>query len=408
MASSNAQRKRISKSTASKSKSGGGKKQSPPRKETVRPEVKIFVTAFLLFVLLLSFYTPLFGIFGRFVRNLGLAFFGFPGYIIPVYLIALFAHKCARGTLRPYGKVYLCAAGIVVLLSAFLTIRASYGETEYITSFEDLILGGTSLTDGGIAGWLGMPVMKLFGAVGGEILIIFLIIVLLAVATNFLPIIYSVIFARRLFSYIARKVKESREYEDEDEEAAPAELPAQEEPKKERRKKAPKEETPEKAPKKTEKEKKKKEPENGSVPQVSFFIPSPNTPGEKEQDFSDINIFDFSDIKITPEDEPPEKEQIPPEAKESAKKQEDAAPIEVTDEEINEDVIPYEFPPITLLEKNADRSAGGSGTDLREQAKKLIETLHSFGVEARVLEVNKGPSVTRFEIQPNTDRKSVV
>ena len=42
---------------------------------------------------------------------------------------------------------------------------------------------------------------------------------------------------------------------------------------------------------------------------------------------------------------------------------------------------------------------------MRTQANKLIETLKSFGVEAKVLEVSKGPSVTRFEIQPSAGVK---
>ncbi len=39
--------------------------------------------------------------------------------------------------------------------------------------------------------------------------------------------------------------------------------------------------------------------------------------------------------------------------------------------------------------------------DLIDNANKLEETLGSFGVEAKVLQVTKGPSVTRFELQPS-------
>lgn len=38
-------------------------------------------------------------------------------------------------------------------------------------------------------------------------------------------------------------------------------------------------------------------------------------------------------------------------------------------------------------------------------AKKLIETLASFGVGAKILEVSQGPSVTRYELQPNAGIK---
>ncbi len=43
--------------------------------------------------------------------------------------------------------------------------------------------------------------------------------------------------------------------------------------------------------------------------------------------------------------------------------------------------------------------------ELLNNANKLQETLSSFGVEAKVIQVTKGPSVTRFELQPNAGVK---
>lgn len=43
--------------------------------------------------------------------------------------------------------------------------------------------------------------------------------------------------------------------------------------------------------------------------------------------------------------------------------------------------------------------------DLINNASRLEETLSSFGVEAKVVQVTKGPSVTRFELQPNAGVK---
>ena len=84
----------------------------------------------------------------------------------------------------------------------------------------------------------------------------------------------------------------------------------------------------------------------------------------------------------------------------------DNTPIEVTEEEIESDYINYTFPPIDLLSKNkSPDGASGKPEDLRLQAKKLVDTLQSFGVEAKVLEVSRGPSVTRFELQPSAGVK---
>lgn len=60
---------------------------------------------------------------------------------------------------------------------------------------------------------------------------------------------------------------------------------------------------------------------------------------------------------------------------------------------------PYKFPPMSLL-KRGKKGSGDSDAHLRETAMKLQETLHSFGVNVTVTNVSCGPSVTRYELQP--------
>lgn len=59
-------------------------------------------------------------------------------------------------------------------------------------------------------------------------------------------------------------------------------------------------------------------------------------------------------------------------------------------------------PPIELL-KASDVASKILQTDhgLENNAKKLIETLASFGVGAKIINISKGPSVTRYELQPD-------
>lgn len=59
----------------------------------------------------------------------------------------------------------------------------------------------------------------------------------------------------------------------------------------------------------------------------------------------------------------------------------------------------YKYPPISLL-KRGRKTAGDSDAHLRETAIKLEETLRSFGVKVTVTNVSCGPSVTRYELQP--------
>ncbi|UQZ37300.1 cell division protein FtsK [Paenibacillus sp. PK3_47] len=62
---------------------------------------------------------------------------------------------------------------------------------------------------------------------------------------------------------------------------------------------------------------------------------------------------------------------------------------------------PYKLPPFRLLSKPNNGAKGGDQNDYMQTARKLEATLESFGVRAKVLEVVRGPAVTRYEIQPD-------
>lgn len=62
---------------------------------------------------------------------------------------------------------------------------------------------------------------------------------------------------------------------------------------------------------------------------------------------------------------------------------------------------PYKLPSFRLLAKPNNGGKGGDQKDYMQTARKLEATLESFGVRAKVLEVVRGPAVTRYEIQPD-------
>ncbi len=59
---------------------------------------------------------------------------------------------------------------------------------------------------------------------------------------------------------------------------------------------------------------------------------------------------------------------------------------------------PYTTPPINLFEK--PKQSGPSDDDMVENSKLLERTLQDFGVEAKVVEVEQGPVITRYEVLP--------
>jgi len=58
----------------------------------------------------------------------------------------------------------------------------------------------------------------------------------------------------------------------------------------------------------------------------------------------------------------------------------------------------YCFPPIDLL-KPSGSSSGDGTAEMRENSKRLNETLASFKIEAHIINVTRGPSVTRYEVE---------
>ncbi len=60
----------------------------------------------------------------------------------------------------------------------------------------------------------------------------------------------------------------------------------------------------------------------------------------------------------------------------------------------------YQFPPVSLLKSGKKNATGDSKQYLQETAMKLQQTLKNFGVNVTITNVSCGPSVTRYEIQP--------
>ncbi len=60
---------------------------------------------------------------------------------------------------------------------------------------------------------------------------------------------------------------------------------------------------------------------------------------------------------------------------------------------------PYQLPPLDLLKKG-DGKKGDSANQLKETALHLQQTLQTFGVRVTITDISQGPSVTRYEMQP--------
>lgn len=79
---------------------------------------------------------------------------------------------------------------------------------------------------------------------------------------------------------------------------------------------------------------------------------------------------------------------------------EDNTPLDELDDEEIKELLEYKTPPITLL-KDAEVTEKMSNDVVLKQGKVLEETLHNFGVKAKVSKIRIGPAVTQFEVQPD-------
>ncbi|ERG66545.1 MULTISPECIES: DNA translocase FtsK [Exiguobacterium] len=134
-----------------------------------------------------------------------------------------------------------------------------------------------------------------------------------------------------------------------------------------------------------------------AVPAPAKVVESTPAEAEPEADavtMHDIPIVGFSE-KVVAEKRP---------------KTEEAAPSEEVADLPTEDMMmtasqdvsdTYELPTFTILSEPVVTDLSGENARLKANATKLVQTLKSFGVGVKVLKIHLGPTVTKYELQPD-------
>lgn len=60
---------------------------------------------------------------------------------------------------------------------------------------------------------------------------------------------------------------------------------------------------------------------------------------------------------------------------------------------------PYQYPPLSLLTEGTGDIGGEALVELNANRQRLADTIHSFGIDANIVNVTRGPSVTRYELE---------
>ncbi len=66
----------------------------------------------------------------------------------------------------------------------------------------------------------------------------------------------------------------------------------------------------------------------------------------------------------------------------------------------NENEYGYVYPPIDLMEESVEIEEQDIKTELQQNGQMLVDVLESFGVKTKIVDISRGPTVTRYELQP--------
>jgi len=115
---------------------------------------------------------------------------------------------------------------------------------------------------------------------------------------------------------------------------------------------------------------------------------------------------EFDEVADEPDEEQTAERELP--GKEAGEEQLELTPMGEKRGATMSEEVSYKAPPVRVLE-NSEKYGGPDPAEQKELARKLVETLGHFGVEAQIVGVVTGPHVSRFELQlaPGTKVKKV-
>ena len=395
---------------ATKKKSAGKRRTPAGRKKkqvqtgpSMESEIFLWIVLAVSVVLLISN----FGVGGSVGNAISSFFFGLVGlvcYPLPIFLFLGVAFVIAN---KRNPRAYRKMAGFVLLFLAVclflqLVTEGAVYERDFMAYYR---VSAEYKTGGGLLGGaLSRLLVQAFGTVGTYVITVIAMVISFVLITQ--KSMFDMIkkFSRKMYRRaVERKALRQEELKARQEEQAEKEQ--QQERRKKRKERTedflketeinePEQETKRKKEPKASRKKAKEQEVSGDILLDEPFVPENAFPIHRAEEL----VQDLEEIVPPPEEE-----------KETSKKnpRSSKAEIEQGIHEVSEEIAlkeaevkkAYEFPPMELLKKGK-QTGGDSDTHLRETAGKLQETLHNFGVNVSITNVSCGPTVTRYELQP--------
>ncbi len=383
----------MAREVSKKKRTSSTKASRKPKKQVNCDIIAIIMIAVGIFVGV-SMFTDITGIVGQWIKSLILGLFGGTGYILCFAMIACSVYYMFNREIGKYrGKSIM--ASILLLCICVLwhvadDVKAGEGILDTVNS---LWTNGINGEGGGlIGGIIGLPMYSLL-SFWGSIIVLIPIMLILIICIFEISLAGVAKFFKNLFT------KDYEVMDEEQVEEVPEGMPAemQKELKKLKRQIFDFEKEFADMPEKPKKKSRKK----------NDFDPVADMPDNPPFNFDEDNSFDFlnknqNEVQATAD---PDKEAITQAidvATEEAllpkkKVKEETPQMEIA---VANDHVDYKYPSLSIL-KEPEKPSQQAEEALQRTARKLIETLHSFGVEAKIVDYSKGPTITRYELQPN-------
>lgn len=261
--------------------------------------------------------------------------------------------------------------------------------SSFADKLKNLYYDGTQLRGGGLAGAvLGWPLLAAFKRVGAGIIIVLLVFTFVMLLTN--------VTLPQLFRFITKPFVGGYKAVSKDREERAARPPRE------------------------RKIKEKKDDKNYRVDIAKYYQDDVPMPEEDVSSLREDELFPFEDgshvraDNAETVDKSAEKEALEKIAKKAVSKdnhksraKNEDVPVYVekngqtTFFEKEETVSSYTYPPVDILKFSQNTTAPElAQKEILEKSEKLVETLETFGVKTRIIGIHRGPSVTRYELQP--------
>lgn len=355
------------------------------------------------------------------IHNFVLGMFGISAYIVPVVLVYMsIMIAMDRSNQAVAGKL---VQGVILMLLVSGTVHIFFVGTvsgeDFWGKLVNLYKQGMMLDGGGLfSAVLGWPLLALFKKTGASIIICLLLFVFIMLLTNFTIVDFLGLFYKP-FKKMKSAVDQAKE-----EEFKPS--PGANRFAKTSKTKIVSVPVPPNEPMPPKEKRKKFGNIDIPIPSVKEEPKSEETalPEEPITDGEPLPIHPVISPKITKDKleetakkADPELESIIKKAVDSAEeKQQDSDKTDFTPViepdgqtrlyEKDNQVNIYKYPPIALLNAPTNSVAGADAeNELKLNADTLVDTLKSFGVQTRIVDIHRGPTVTRYELQPSAGVK---